>query len=323
MPSRRGFLLGGTALALAAAGWATGRAYRRTMAAARARVAPELSRLVETRHGTLEYAEAGEGPPVLFLHGTGGGFDQGLHMGAPLPGLGYRLIAPSRFGYLRSAFPEDPSPFAQAEALADLLDHLGLAAVAVAGGSAGAIPAIAFALSHPGRTAALLPVVPAIYAPGRAMPEPWSPWQRRLAEAALGSDFAFWAAISAAPDTMTGAILATDPALVRAAAPAERRRVRAILRNILPISARARGLLNDAALTGRPMDFDYEGITAPTLAISLEDDRFGTAESARRIAQRVPGGRAIVYPEGGHVWVGREAELFGAVDAFLRETGYG
>ena len=322
MPSRRGFLIGGAALALAAAGGATSLAYGRAMAAARARVAPGLSRLIEARHGTLEYAEAGEGPPILFLHGTGGGFDQGLHMGAPLIRLGYRLICPSRFGYLRSAFPEDPSPFAQAEALADLLDHLGLGAVAVAGGSAGAIPAIAFTLSYPERAAALLPIVPAVYAPGRTMPAPWSPWQRRLAEAALGSDFVFWAAITAAPDTMTGAILATDPALVHAAGPGEEARVREVLRNILPISARTRGLLNDAASTGRPMDFDYESIAAPTLAISLEDDRFGTAGSARHIAARVPGARAIIYPEGGHVWVGREAELFGAVDAFLKETGY-
>lgn len=322
MPSRRGFLFGGAVVALAAGGGATGFAYRQAMTAARARVAPEMSLLIETRHGALEYAEAGEGPPILFLHGTGGGFDQGLHMGAPLLGLGYRLICPSRFGYLRSAFPENPSPFAQAEALADLLDRLGLGAVAVAGGSAGTIPAIAFALSYPERTAALLPIVPAVYAPGRALPAPWSPWQRRLAEAALGSDFIFWAAITAAPDAMTGAILATDPALVHAAGPAEAARVRDVLRNILPISARTRGLLNDAASTRRPIDFDYEAITAPTLAISLEDDRFGTAESARHIAARVPGARAIVYPEGGHVWVGHEAEMFGAVDAFLREIGY-
>jgi 2-hydroxy-6-oxonona-2,4-dienedioate hydrolase len=322
MPSRRGFLIGGAAVALAAAGGVTGLAYRRAMVAAWARVSPGMSRLIQTRQGALEYAEAGDGPPVLFLHGTGGGFDQGLHMGAPLVDLGYRIIAPSRFGYLRSAFPEDPSPFAQAEALADLLDHLGLGRVAVAGGSAGAIPAIAFTLRYPERTAALLPIVPAVYAPGREMPAPWGPWQRRLAEAALGSDFIFWAAITAAPDTMTGALLATDPALVHAAGPAEEARVREVLRNILPISARARGLLNDAASTGRPMEFDYESITAPTLAISMADDRFGTAESARHIAARVSGARAIVYPDGGHVWVGREAELFGAIDAFLKEIGY-
>lgn len=317
MMTRRGILLGLAAAGLVGAG--LGHAgYRRAMAAARARIGAGRARVIGTRHGALEYAEAGSGPPVLFLHGTGGGFDQGLDMGAPLAGLGYRVIAPSRFGYLGSAFPADAGPGAQAEALAELLDHLGLARVVVAGGSAGAIPAIAFAIRYPERAAALLPIVPAVYAPGRAAVEPWGPVQRRLAEAALRSDFVFWAAITAAPDTMIGALLATDPALVAAAGPEERARARRILHNILPISARSRGLLMDASLTGGPVDLDYGAVSAPTLAISLEDDRFETAASARHIAAEVPGARAIIYPDGGHIWIGREAEMFGDIDAFVK-----
>ncbi|WP_343116642.1 alpha/beta hydrolase [Ostreiculturibacter nitratireducens] len=322
MLSRRGVLLGGLGLVAVTTGGGIAVGYRRSMREAAARISPDRSLLIETRHGPLEYAEAGSGPPVLFLHGTGGGFDQGLDMGSPLVERGYRIIAPSRFGYLRSSFPEDPGPETQADALADLLDHLGIDRVAVSGGSAGAIPAIGFAIRYPARTAALLPIVPAVYAPGRPAVEPWGPVQRWLAEAALKSDFVFWAAITAAPDTMTGALLATDPALIHAAGPAEEARVRQVLEGILPISARAKGLLNDAAATGRPMDFDYESVHAPTLVISLEDDRFLTAESARHIAGRIPDARLIVYPDGGHVWVGREAELFDAVDSFLRETGY-
>lgn len=322
MPTRRKVLFAGAALAgLAGAGWASA-GFRRAMRQARARIGAAASRLVETRHGALEYAEAGDGPPVLFLHGTGGGFDQGLHMGAPLVGLGYRVVAPSRFGYLRSAMPERPSAAAQAEALADLLDHLGLGRVAVAGGSAGAIPAIAFAIRHPARTAALVPIVPALYAPGRPPVEPWSPVVRRLAEAALGSDFIFWAAITAAPDTMTGPLLATDPALLHAAGPGEVARAREVLANILPISARTEGLLFDAGETGRTQALDFAAVRAPTLVISLEDDRFLTAESARHIAAGIAGARLVIYPDGGHIWAGREAELFGAIDAFLREIGY-
>jgi pimeloyl-ACP methyl ester carboxylesterase len=323
MPSRRSVVLGGAALALAAGVGAAAVDFRGTLRAARAASDPALSRIVETRHGPLEYAEAGGGPPFLMIHGTGGGFDQGLLFARRLVGLGYRVIAPSRFGYLRSAFPPDPGARAQAESLADLLDALGLGAVAVAGGSAGAIPALAFALAFPDRTAALIPIVPAAYVPGRPLPEPWTPLQRRVAEAALASDLLFWAAIRAAPDTLTSALLATDPALVHTAAPQEQARARAILRGILPVSARFRGLMNDAAETGRPAAVDYAAIRAPTLAISVEDDRFGTAANARHIAATVPGAELIVYPSGGHIWVGRDAELFSAVDAFLRRRGGG
>lgn len=31
------------------------------------------SLMIPSRHGPLEYAEAGSGPPVLMIHGTGGG----------------------------------------------------------------------------------------------------------------------------------------------------------------------------------------------------------------------------------------------------------
>jgi hypothetical protein len=53
-------------------------------------------------------------------------------------------------------------------------------------------------------------------------------------------------------DAMIGALLATDPALVHAAVPAEQARVRSILRDIQPVSQWAEGLLNDGALAGNP-----------------------------------------------------------------------
>ena len=118
-------------LALIAAALAGGvasvaRQYRRAMAEAARHSDPQLSRIAPTRHGPMEYAIAGSGPNLLILHGTGGGFDQGLEMGAPLIEAGYRLIAPSRFGYLRTAIPETASPQAEADACAELLDHLGI-----------------------------------------------------------------------------------------------------------------------------------------------------------------------------------------------------
>lgn len=76
------------------------------------------------------------------IHGTGGGFDQGLRFADALIAHGVRVIAPSRFGYLRSDFPVNPSLAEQADALASLLDNLGIDRIAVIGGSAGALSAI-------------------------------------------------------------------------------------------------------------------------------------------------------------------------------------
>ncbi len=97
--------------------------YRRDIRRARERVSTG-STIVETARGPIEYATAGDGPPVLVVHGAGGGFDQGMDLSKPLVERGFRVIAPSRFGYLGTPLPPDASPEAQADAHAALLDAL-------------------------------------------------------------------------------------------------------------------------------------------------------------------------------------------------------
>jgi pimeloyl-ACP methyl ester carboxylesterase len=252
------------------------------------------------------------------IHGSGGGFDQGLAFAHRLIEARHQVIAPSRFGYLRSAFPDDPSSENQADAFADLLDALELQRVPVIGGSAGAMSAVAFALRHPDRCAALVPIVPAAYAPDQPIHAPPSPFARGIFEHALRSDFLFWLGLVTAKRELIKTVLATDPALVDAASAEEKARVDEILWGILPVSARANGLLNDARLATDPAPMPIEQIRTPTLTISLEDDLYGTFAAARHIAATVPGARLISYPTGGHVWVGHDAEVFADIDAFLR-----
>src|SRR5689334_16308136 len=58
-----------------------------------------------TASGLVEYAEKGSGVPLLSIHGAGGGYDQGLANAAALVGESFRVIAPSRFGYLGTPVP--------------------------------------------------------------------------------------------------------------------------------------------------------------------------------------------------------------------------
>lgn len=270
-----------------------------------------------TRFGMIEWAEAGSGPAIIMLHGTGGGYDQGLAFCHRLSRAGWRVIAPSRFGYLRSDFPDGLSPAIEADGLADLMAALGLETAVVMGGSAGAIPAIEFAIRHPARTRALVAIVPAAFAPGRPPVRPGAVG-KAVMELGLRSDFLFWLGARWNEDLMIRTLLATDPALVHAAAPEEQARIRAILYGLLPITARARGLEYDARTAGNPPQQACEQITAPTLAISLEDDLFQTLAAARHLVGNVPGARLISYPSGGHVWVGRDRALWAEVDGFLR-----
>ena len=103
--------------------------------------------------------------PLLAVHGSGGGHDQGMAFAAGLASQGIRVIAMSRFGYLRTPMPIDASAAAQADAHVCLLDALGIRRTAIMGGSAGAPSALQLAIRHPDRVSALVLLVPLAYKP--------------------------------------------------------------------------------------------------------------------------------------------------------------
>jgi pimeloyl-ACP methyl ester carboxylesterase len=292
--------------------------YRREIGPARQRVSTG-SRIVQTPCGQIEYAQAGDGPPILIVHGAGGGFDQGLDSVEPFVQAGYRIITMSRFGYLRTPLPADASPQAQADAHVCLLDALGIErVVGIVGVSAGAPSSMQFVLRNPERTDRLVLLVPLAYAP-RSAEQVTAPSSTPVVfETALKSDFLFWLAIKTMRRTLVEAILATPPDVLDRASAAEQARALAMLDHILPVSPRQQGLLNDAAVASTLPRYDLERITTPTLAISFADDLYGTYEGARYTSEHVPGARFISYPSGGHVWVGHQEDVVSAIMAFLK-----
>jgi pimeloyl-ACP methyl ester carboxylesterase len=293
--------------------------YQRDRDEARERVSSG-SQVVQTLYGPIEYAVAGDGRPVLVVHGAGGGYDQGLKFARALLGGGFRVIVMSRFGYLRTPLPSDASAAAQADAHACLLDALEIRRAAVVGASAGAPSSMQFALRHPDRCTALVLLVPAAYVPrpGGAPPTKTPAGTAFLFDTALRSDVLFWAATKLARPTMIRAILATPPAVVESAAADEQARVAQVLERVSPVSLRRQGLVNDAAVTSSLPRYELERIGVPTLVISVVDDLFGTFDGARYSAEHIPRARFIGYPSGGHLWVGHQTEVSSEIIAFLR-----
>jgi 2-hydroxy-6-oxonona-2,4-dienedioate hydrolase len=274
------------------------------------------SNLVELDHGQIEYGREGSGQPVLVLHGAGGGYDQGLFVGRELFGSGHDLIAPSRFGYLRSGLPHDPQPYVQADAVAELLDHLKVPSAVVLGISAGAPSAIELALRHPEHVRALILIVPRAWAPGVEVSAERTDGNRPIfAMVAKGQDFAWWMATKFAARRLLG-FLGVPSEVYDAADPLERDRLKWIARNILPLSRRVRGILADGET--RIARWPLGNIATPTLVVSAKDDLFNTLLAARWTAEHVPAAELMVLESGGHLLCGQGEEVRVRIAEFVR-----
>jgi pimeloyl-ACP methyl ester carboxylesterase len=272
--------------------------------------------IANTEAGPIEYAEKGAGIAVLSIHGAGGGFDQGLTVAHDLLGDGYQIIAPSRFGYLRTPVPRgDSSPAAQADAHEALLDRLSIRRAVIVGVSAGARSAVELAIRHPQRVAALILIVPGTYSPtspvsisaGRG--DQFAFWAVNT-----GGDFAWWAAEKIAPSILIR-FLGVNPELIRSAPEATRARVMSVVKSIEPLSSRVAGINVDGKV--RLQELPLGAIRRPTLVISARDDLFNTLPAAEYLASRIPDAKLVVYENGGHLLVGHEREVREEIGSFM------
>jgi pimeloyl-ACP methyl ester carboxylesterase len=196
-------------------------------------------------------------------------------------GEGFRRIAISRFGYLRTPMPQDGSSAAQADALAAVLDALEVPRAAVIGVSAGAHPTAQFALCYPEKVEALVLAVPALYAP----PEPGAPPTigppAIITDYVLRSDFLVWLMSRLAPSVLLRAAGA-PPSVQRDLSPQGRKE---LIDGFFPASARHAGLTKDIrnAILGWP-DLPIEEFEMPVLLIGPGDHA-----GARRPHPRRPG----------------------------------
>jgi pimeloyl-ACP methyl ester carboxylesterase len=291
--------------------------YRRDITAARAHLSSG-SQVIQTPCGPIEYADVGTGTPVLSIHGAGGGFDAGLQLGQPLIDRGFRVIAPSRFGYLRTPLPADGSPMAQADAHACLLDALKIGTVGVIAASAGSPSAMQLCLRHPEKCSALALISPQAYAPPVAGGPPQGPpaFLMPLLKASLHSDFVFWAITKMPHNVVLETFLGTPPADFQSARAGDQTGALSLVEKILPITPRSAGMWNDSVTNGSPPRYDLEHIQAPALLIAAEDDLYRSFQSAKYSSEHMPNARLLSFPTGGHILIGH-SEAFAEIADFL------
>jgi pimeloyl-ACP methyl ester carboxylesterase len=266
---------------------------------------------LQASFGTIQYAETGEGLPLLVSHGVLGCHVDGVDgWWSTLWGPGFRIIAPARFGYFDSTLPPGATPADQADAYALLLDHLEVERAVVAGFSAGSGSILEFGLRHPDRTVALI-LANCRLGGGVTTSRTLIPLFR-LAYRADGLFWLFKRLLPAAYSRMMGAPKGYRPT-------AEDAQVLKGIRELLfPLKPRRNGAVFDGFVSNLAADrFPLEELKVPTLVISAKDDPLAPHRFAVQAAARIPGARFVAIDGGGHLLLGHDAEVRREVSGFV------
>jgi pimeloyl-ACP methyl ester carboxylesterase len=140
---------------------------------------------------TLRGEEAGDGPPIVLLHGLSATRRNVVQGSRHLIKRGYRLIAYDARGHGASS---PGASYEYADLVGDLeavLAYLDIERTALVGSSMGAATAMAFTLQHPERVAALVQITPAYTGYARTGDVDGDSWERMASELERGGVDAF------------------------------------------------------------------------------------------------------------------------------------
>lgn len=253
---------------------------------------------------------AGDGPPMVLLHGLTATRRYVVHGARLLERNGVRVISYDARGHGESTPAPDRGAYEYADLVSDLealLDFHELDRVALVGNSMGAATSMAFALRHPERVSALVQVTPA-YA--------GSPKESALRE---------WDALAEGMESggVEGFLEAYEPG----AAEQFRESVMLFTRQRLERHDHPRAVADALRVVPRSAAFDglepLESLDVPTLVVGSRDeaDPGHPLSVARSYAERLPRAELVVEEEGKSPLAWQGAQLSKAILDFLARRG--
>jgi pimeloyl-ACP methyl ester carboxylesterase len=233
----------------------------------------------------MSYMEAGQGSEaVILLHGIGSNCTGWRYLLDALAAR-YRVIAWNAPGYyLSDSFAADaPTNWQYADALAALMDVLGIASAHVVGSSFGSMIGASFAARHPGRTRRLVLF-------GASRGQKWLPDEERAKRLRMRDETA-----------NEGAVAMSEKRWRVLLGPQASETAIRLTRDVL-MATHPRGLRQAARASDSTDVCEFGGrIRAATLAVTGTEDKVNPAEIARAIAASIAGCRMVEPPGIGHL----------------------
>ena len=254
---------------------------------------------LDCSYGKMTYIDEGEGEVILSIHGIFGGYDQAYDTCRVFADQ-YRIIAPSRFGYLYSDIKGEGRPKEQKEAHLELLDEKRIDKVFLLATSAGGSVAFRFALDYPERTKGLILFSSSL---------PYSEKPEKYPKYAGPPPFFCYDYAMFLISPLFQPIMGMDKSTIH---------------GMLPIRERKKGVEIDAAITNIDMARSYdeyriEDLKVPVLILHSKDDKLASYESVKSVLHRFPSYQLVSFDKGGHLMKGHEKEVQEAVISFIEK----
>ena len=254
---------------------------------------------METSLGSVEYTLKGNnGPVLLFIHGTPGGYDQTTEATDK-----FRVLTPSRPGYLRTSILLGKTPLEQAKVFKALLDALGIDKVTVMGVSGGGPSSLEFAAKFPEKVHGLIAFEAVSYA---------EDFTETDAEIIGASDFSLWfqlVSMSFLSNENLASAIFPNPHNRKKLLNKQKNieELKRLVWSIWPLSARQEGIKNDYEQFSN-FSAPLNEITVPTLVIHGNEDINVDISHATKLIKNIKGAELYTVKGGDHYMSSTHAE---------------